>query len=192
MKDVMIDIETLATRNDAAIIQIGAVAFDPKTGEVGPSMLVSVDENFYEGETAFHVCEKTQAWWAGQKEAKKSLQINKVGTIYIAMDRLREFFEGLGDDFVIAKKRSNSSRVWANPPQFDLSILRYAASKAYGDDNALPWEYWQETDLRTLQHVLGYVKYEDLGEAAEGLIAHRADHDAIRQALIVSHLIKEQ
>lgn len=195
MKDVMIDIETLATRNDAAIIQIGAVAFDPKTGEVGPSFLVSVDENFYEAVTPFHVCDKTAAWWVGQKEAKKSLQINKVGTVYIALDRLHEFFESLGDDFVIAKKRKKSSRVWANPPQFDLSILRYAASKAYGHDTDVPWKYWQETDMRTLVHLRGPVRdedLEDLRKQAKGLISHRADHDAIRQALIVSHLIKEQ
>ena len=187
MLDVMIDIETLATRNDAAIIQIGAVAFNPETGELGKTLLVSVDEDFYDGTNTFHVCERTQKWWASQSpNARKSLQINKVGTVYLALDRMREFFEDLGDDFTInVKKRSKASRVWANPPQFDLSILRYAASKAYGNDNDVPWKYWQETDMRTLVHLVGPISVEELGDAAAGLITHRADHDAIKQALIV-------
>ena len=189
MKDVMIDIETLATRNDAAIIQIGAVTFDPETGAIGADqLLVSVDSAFYEDSTQpFHVCEKTQAWWNKQgTEAKKSLAINKVATPYVALDRLVAWFEKQ-EDFVISKKRGESSRVWANPPQFDLSILRFAASKAYGNDNELPWKYWQETDMRTLVHLGGHV---DLDSRGEGLIQHRADHDAVRQALVVSELLE--
>jgi hypothetical protein len=41
-RDIMLDIETLATRNDAAIIQIGACTFDEKS-----TFIVSVDQDFY-------------------------------------------------------------------------------------------------------------------------------------------------
>ena len=190
MKDVMIDIETYATRNDAAVVQIGAVAFDPLTGEVNDPFLVSVDRAFYEDVGhPFFVDERTKKWWGQQSvEARKSLDINKVATPFLAMDKLIEWFEQQ-EDFKIANKRRKSSRVWANPPQFDLSILRYLASKAYGSDNDVPWKHWQETDMRTLCHISGHVKIEDL-PGAENLVAHRADHDAIRQALLVSEIMK--
>src|SRR5690348_4173144 len=42
-RDVMVDIETLSTRYDAAILSIGAVAFDRKTGILGPQFLICID-----------------------------------------------------------------------------------------------------------------------------------------------------
>lgn len=187
--DVMIDIETLATRNDAAIIQIGAVAFDPESDTLGASMLVSVDKEFYEGNTQFYVDERTKAWWAKQSpEARKSLDMNKVSTIHLAMDRLTEFFEQI--EF---KKSGNPGKgvVWARPPQFDLSILRHAASKAYGNDTEVPWHYRQENCMRTAMRSTGHhINWDDLGERAEDLVHHRADHDAMRQAMVVQEMYK--
>lgn len=176
---VMIDIETLATRSDAAIVQIGAVAFE-NGAILGEPLLVSIAPEFYEQNREFHVSDQTKAWWAKQsKAARDSLNINKVATVYIALDRMREWFEEIGFN-------PKKDEVWANGPQFDLSILRYAASKAYGDDNQVPWHYRQERDCRTLTALAGWVDAEELGDAGLGLVGHRADHDAIKQALRVS------
>lgn len=191
MKDVMIDIETLATRNDAAIIQIGAVAFDPQTDEIGQPFLVSVDQGYYDDPESnpFYTDDRTREWWATQpKEAQQSLKINCVATPFLALDRMVEWFEEEAE-FTIKASRRKSSSIWANPPQFDLSIIRYAASKAYGSDNDVPWKHWQETDMRTLVRLAGHANLQGSPVAA-GLIKHRADHDAIRQALIVQDLIK--
>ena len=40
---VMIDLETLSTHNNAAIIEIGAVEFNKYTGEVGEKFNVIID-----------------------------------------------------------------------------------------------------------------------------------------------------
>ena len=48
MKDVMVDLETLATSADAVILSIGAVRFDLETGEIddaGFYASISVESN---------------------------------------------------------------------------------------------------------------------------------------------------
>lgn len=185
--EFMIDIETLATRNDAAILSIGACKFDLATGMVSDPFLVSIDPESYEGQTNFHLCPKTQAWWKSQgKAAQDALKINQVATIYIALDRMTEWFET--SDFVKSYK-FGGDRIWANPPQFDLSIIRHAASKAYGNDNDVPWHYRQEMCMRTLCHLNHDIDTHALPEQCSTLVKHRADHDAIRQAYVVDKIL---
>lgn len=182
-KAVMLDIETLATSHDAAVIQIGGCLFDFDTGSIDETFLVSVRRDFYDGPHQFWVCPKTQAWWAQQsKDARSALDINVVSTPYLAFDRLVEWFD---------EKVPQGVDVWANPPQFDLVILRNLARQSCGDTNDVPWSYKVERDLRTLARIAGrYVSNEELGERASGLTAHRADHDAIRQAMIACNLME--
>ena len=42
MKQLMVDLETLSTRPDAAIIAIGAVYFDKVTGETGDEFYCTI------------------------------------------------------------------------------------------------------------------------------------------------------
>jgi hypothetical protein len=182
-RDIMIDIETLATRNDAAIIQIGACTFDEKN-----TFLVSVDQEFYYQDTqdcqfpeesAYHVDSRTVAWWATQgQEAKDSLAMNVVANPGAALYEFDKWIKSTG--FQKSYKFTGRS-VWANGVQFDCSILRYAYSIEQGHNDAAPWHYRQEKDSRTLYALfrgIGNVKNVD----QTGLIKHRADHDCLRQA----------
>ncbi len=188
--EYMIDIETQSTRNDAAILSIGACKFDLGTGMVSDPFLVSIDPDSYENDQTFHTDPETVIWWGKQgKAAKDALSINRVGSIFIALDRMNEWFEDSG--FTKTHKH-DCDRLWANPPQFDLSILRHAASKAYGSANDVPWHYRQETDMRTLCYLNQDVDTYDLPDACSGLIAHRADHDAMRQAYIVDKILRRR
>ena len=47
MNDVMVDLETLSTKPNAAIVSIGAVFFDPKTGELGDTYYQVIDIETY-------------------------------------------------------------------------------------------------------------------------------------------------
>ena len=182
MKDIMVDIETLGIRASAAIIQIGAVAFDRHTGDIDEPFLVSIAQNFYEDEAThgFTKDASTMAWWAKQsKGAQQSLTINKVSTPFIAMDKFGDWLDSTGFE---PSFDGDAARVWANPPAFDLVILRHAHERAYGTTAELPWKHTQETDLRTLKYLLPQVKQ---ATADDMLIPHRADHDAIRQAMLV-------
>ena len=179
MTSIMIDIETLSTRPDAAILQIGAVQFDRDTGAVSNTFLVSVDKDFYDDNKAFHQDEETIKWWSKQpKAARDALNINKVKTLPLALDRLVEWAEDIGFE---ESYNFGEDEVWANG-QFDLPILSYAFGRMYGD-GVMPWKFRQERDLRTVMGELRINTREiELPEACDGLIAHRADHDAIRQA----------
>jgi exodeoxyribonuclease VIII len=182
--EIMIDIETLATSPDAAVLSIGACRFDRGTGAVSNPFLVSVPRSYYEDgmQTEFAVDPETCAWWDKQgDEAKKALGINTVATPYLAMDKLLEWF---ADNEFERTFKFGRDAVWANPPQFDLTILRHLAKRTYGKED-VPWSHRQERDLRTIraldQERTGR-KYIDNLPGADELIAHRADHDAIKQA----------
>ena len=176
--DIMIDIETLSTRSDAAILSIGAVKFDLATGAVSDPFLVSIDPTSYDEQQMFDIDNDTVAWWKKQgKTAQKALEINRVATVFLALDRLIEYFEDNGFD-----AKDNESHVWARGPQFDLTILRHAARMAYGKESDAPWMFYQERDVRTFLDAKGYQRWSKLPASCDDLIAHRADHDAIKQA----------
>ncbi len=192
-KHLMVDIETLSTRSNAAIVSIGACLFNPELEEDEPcagvldSFIVGVNPDYYYT-GRFHVDPKTESWWKRQsKEARAGLKINMASTLPLAMDKFTTWIEE--QDFVKTDMpwKDGSARVWANPPQFDLVILRNAAQHTYGSTNDVPWHYRQETCCRTL----AYLNPEQARVARDtplitnGLVAHRADHDAIRQARVV-------
>lgn len=185
-KHIMLDIETLATRHDAAIVSIGGVVFSldsdaPLAGTVeGDSFLVSVKQEFYteldvNGE--YYVDPSTLEWWAQQGQAAQdALSINQVVTPGEALDKMDEFFQKQSFE---KSFQMNSDRVWANPCQFDCVILRNAASIERSSDNMVPWHYRQETCMRT---VFWMNNDQPRRERDADLVAHRADHDAIAQA----------
>ncbi|KKK93085.1 hypothetical protein LCGC14_2696440, partial [marine sediment metagenome] len=58
-KHLMVDIETLSTRSNAAIVSIGACMFDPNDGWAGDnSFIVGVNPDYYYT-GRFHVDPKT-------------------------------------------------------------------------------------------------------------------------------------
>jgi exodeoxyribonuclease VIII len=173
-RDIMIDIETLATRSDAAIIQIGACTFDEKN-----KLLVSVNPDFYANvENEYHVDQRTVDWWKEQGEAAvESLKMNVVDNPGCALVELDKWLKSTGFQ---KSYKFNGRSVWANGVQFDLSILRHAYSVEQGHNDKAPWHYRQEKDTRTLyalfRHRVNIRKVDD-----KDLVRHRADHDCIRQ-----------
>src|ERR1039458_2426242 len=74
MKNVMLDLETLGTGNDAAIISIGACLFDPR----GDGVLIGVDHRFYARvnpassvEIGMKIDVSTILWWMQQSDAAR-------------------------------------------------------------------------------------------------------------------------
>jgi len=184
-KHIMLDIETLATRSDAAIISIGGCVFSldkdaPLAGsDPDDTFLVSVNQDFYQNPwfAEYFVDPSTVEWWDGQGQAaQEALSINLVETPGDALDVMDRFFERVG-----FKRNFNfdGDRVWANPTAFDCVIIRNAASIERSSDNAVPWHYRQETCLRT---VFWMNNDQPRRDRDTDLVAHRADHDAIAQA----------
>ena len=164
--DVMIDIETLSTDPNAAVIQIGAVAFNLQTGEIGkrpfkihvfpsPESTVSYD---------------TVCWWMQQSdEARKSVfETSACAVEYEAVFQLETWLQlEVGD--------TKETNFWAMPPTFDLTILENMMARA---GCAPLWKYNRTRCLRTLAEVAG-AKKED---RVVPTIAHDAAADALAQA----------
>lgn len=173
MRILMIDLETQSTAPTAAISSIGACVFEADGQGVESEFLVSVNPDYYDMQSSFDVDPETMAWWAKQgKAARDALKINLVSTLPIAMDKFTEYCEKEKYDIVMAK-----------PAHFDIPILSNAARHAYGKADALPWKHNEVRCYRTIGGM-----YPDEEKAARyrvmpEYVAHRADHDAIRQAL---------
>lgn len=139
---IMVDIETMGTGADAALVQIGAVAFRPGDGDG----TVDVDGGFranidlgsprvgqFEGSTI--------KWWLGQE----SEAISKV----LLDGPRRDFYQAIAafDRWVQEQK---ADFIWGNAPTFDLTILRAAFKRA---DLKFPMGYRQEVCFRTLRQL---------------------------------------
>lgn len=143
MNNIMLDIETLSTDFDAVIISIGAVRFDLSTGIKGDTFYRKIDKQSCV-DVGLKINPETVDWWMNQDEKARQEFLSKSDRISIsdALIELSEFIEQ--DDFV-----------WSNGASFDLVILR-SAYKACQID--LPWEFYNEKDVRTLAGLVPEVK----------------------------------
>ncbi|RTP98367.1 3'-5' exoribonuclease [Enterobacter sp. WCHEn045836] len=178
MEHLMIDLETMDNKPTAAITSIGAVFFNPETGEMGEQFYqrVSLDSCVEHGLT---MGADTVRWWMRQDaEARSELLNTDCLDLPLAMSCLDEFIN----------QNSNPSRlqVWGNGPAFDNVILRNAAEKC-GFIEPI-WFFWNDRDVRTMValsksmglNVHNIIQFEG--------VKHHALHDAIHQAKIVSYV----
>lgn len=162
--DVMIDIETLGSNPRAPVIQIGACAFNLKTGEVGAAWSELVRPNFEYTKPDVD----TIAWWMKQNEGAR---------LHVARCCEAGVFENEALHALAKYVFDNTIDVcaWAMPPEFDLVILRNL-----GDARGvkLPWHYAATRDLRTLEHLAGMTKADRM----QPVTPHDAGSDAAAQA----------
>jgi hypothetical protein len=166
-KHVMVDIETLATSNDAHIIQIGACWGFEDQIRMEDNFLVSIEER---NPALYEIDDRTIEWWKKQSdEAIDSLRYNLVRTVADALDSFDAWLHELGFN--------KHWLIWANSPQFDLVIMRNAYDTELKCGKA-PWHYRQERDVRTVWQEIDRKREIAL---PKGLLKHRADHDAVLQ-----------
>lgn len=161
--DFMIDLETLGTGDDAIILAIGAVAFDPIAGAVftGDKFYkrLSWDDNSQPGRK---IDAATLKWWLGQN---RRVFEEMTSGHFPLQGALLELAVWLGDPKLMRG-------VWANGVSFDLGMLGHA----YKSFNMkTPWSYSKETCQRTLRRL---VKLDLPREGSH----HNALDDAIHQA----------
>jgi DNA polymerase III epsilon subunit-like protein len=136
--DIMIDLETLATSTDAAILTIGAVKFDPFGKDVEEpdmdSFYVKVDLDSCH-DLGLTVSDDTVAWWANQSKEAQDEAFGTENRVHIrdAFDQLYKFCWG-------------AKRVWSNGSGFDIVICETVFKRL---QKACPWNFWQTRDCRT-------------------------------------------
>ena len=169
---VMIDLETMSLRHDAAIIALGAVKFDPRAETVG----TFIGAPFYmtcslksSQDAGLHVDAGTVMWWLEQDgQARDELRDNNAAG---PLDNvLNEFFIWFGQ---------KSLPTWGNGAGFDNVILRNAY-RAFG--GYCPFRYKHDRCYRTISGLFPNTVY------APPAIAHHALHDAQAQATHLQRL----
>lgn len=176
MNHLMIDLETMSTANNAAIISIGAVFFEPTTGELGETFYCNVDLADCQ-QKGLSIDADTIMWWMKRDEQVRAAFSKESHQLHSALNTL------LG--FIISRATPRTLQVWGNGASFDNVILRnaYAAAGA-----TLPWDYYNDRDVRTIVEIgrsLGINPKKDI--PLEGT-AHNALDDAIHQARYVSQI----
>lgn len=171
--DIMIDLETLATTPDAAILSIGAVKFDP----FGQELKEPAMESFYLrvdidscDQLGLVTSQDTLEWWAKQSKEAQDEAFGTEGRVDIvdAMNQLYKFCWGC-------------KRVWSHGAGFDVVILETVFRKMR---KGYPWSFWQVRDTRTIFDI-------GINPDRPEVLAHHALHDAYNQAIGVQNVFRK-
>lgn len=171
--DVMIDLETLATSPDAAVLTIGAVRFDPFGDDVNEpdcdKFYVRVDLDSCD-RIGLVTNDDTIAWWAQQSQEAQDEAFSPDNRIDIvdAMHQLYKFCWG-------------AKRVWSHGAAFDIVICEHIFKKI---GKAVPWSFWQARCTRTLFDI-------GINPKRPPVLKHHALEDAWNQAVGVQNVYKK-
>jgi hypothetical protein len=173
-KHCMIDLETMGTGNNAAIVSIGAVMFDPMDSahilidsfHVRVDLQSSID---YGGK----VTSATIEWWMDPKRAEARKRWLSMEPVDLA-SALHGFNAWFG---------SSSMPTWGNGVAFDNVILQNAFMQTHGQS---PWEFHHDRCFRTLKNLVG----ADCPQPMPVGVSHDALSDATWQAYMVKNIAK--
>lgn len=168
---LMIDLETMGKNPDAPIISIGAIFFDPQTGDMGPEFSKTIDLD-----TAGGVIDRdTIKWWLKQsREAQSALLTDEI-PLDDALLQLREFIDENSGEFFV--------QVWGNGANFDNVILRRSYER---QGIPCPWRYCNDRDVRTIVELGKAIDFDARTAIPFEGERHNALDDARYQAKYVS------
>lgn len=165
MKHVMLDLETMGTASNAAIVALGAVAFDPETKKTGEEFYrtIRLDSSVAMGGV---IDPSTVLWWMQQNDAAKREVLRGE---YGLRGVLIEFAEYL------ATFLEPEARIWGNGAAFDNVVLKGAYLR---DDTQPPWTHRQDRCFRTIKALFPGFIY---APSEVGGVQHNALDDAREQ-----------
>ncbi|EKG1502043.1 3'-5' exoribonuclease [Escherichia coli] len=168
---LMIDLETMGKNPDAPIISIGAIFFDPQTGDMGPEFSKTIDLD-----TAGGVIDRDVIkWWLKQsREAQSAIMTDEI-PLDDALLQLREFIDENSGEFFV--------QVWGNGANFDNVILRRSYERL---GIPCPWRYCNDRDVRTIVELGKAIDFDARTAIPFEGERHNALDDARYQAKYVS------
>ncbi len=143
MNNVMLDLETMGTGNNAAIIAIGAVRFNK-----------DITDRFYQVidlgsciDAGLEIDPSTVMWWMRQSDdARKQFDRPNV-TLQTALVRFSAWVK-------------DNAKMWGNGSDFDNVILANAYKKCFLE---LPWKFYDNRCYRTIKNMNPGIKMERTG-----------------------------
>ncbi|HAV8993263.1 TPA: exonuclease [Escherichia coli] len=168
---LMIDLETMGKNPDAPIISIGAIFFDPQTGDMGPEFSKTIDLD-----TAGGVIDRDVIkWWLKQSRETQSAILTDEIPLDDVLLQLREFIDENSGEFFV--------QVWGNGANFDNVILRRSYER---QGIPCPWRYHNDRDVRTLVELGKAIDFDARTAIPFEGERHNALDDARYQAKYVS------
>ncbi|HFU8953540.1 TPA: 3'-5' exoribonuclease, partial [Escherichia coli] len=133
-----VDLETMGANTNAPIVVIGAVFFDPETGEIGPVfyIVISLTDAMNTGAVPDG---GTIEWWLKQSSEARAAILTDQVKMKDALLRFRQFVNEHSDEKFV--------QVWGNGATFDNAILRTSYERL---DIPCPWHYSNDRDVRTI------------------------------------------
>ncbi|HBM8434267.1 TPA: 3'-5' exoribonuclease [Escherichia coli] len=171
---LMIDLETMGTNTNAPIVVIGAVFFDPQTGEIGPVfyIVISLTDAMNTGAVPDG---GTIEWWLKQSSEARAAILTDQVKLKDALSRFREFINEYSDEKLV--------QVWGNGATFDNAILRTSYEHL---DIPCPWRYYNDRDVRTIVELGKAIDFDARTAIPFEGERHNALDDARYQAKYVS------
>jgi exodeoxyribonuclease VIII len=158
----MLDLESLGTRPDCAILTLGAIKFNPYVlDSFGDSLYLRIDVN-EQLALGREVQEDTLTWWSNQAEDVREEALGEGNRV-----SLTEMYRQLNRFCV------GATNIWCQGPAFDIVILENIYRQMGWPT---PWQFWQIRDSRTLFGVHGDPREKNKA----GL--HNALEDCVSQA----------
>lgn len=174
MNDVLIDIETLGTKQDCVIVSVGAIIFNraDEPGTIIDEFEVYLDVTNQTGRVADP---STMLWWMRddmEEARKKAFKPGGRKRLGLGLKMLDEFISG-----------HEVNECWGCGPSFDMSILEHA----YGQHKQpFPIPFWKWSCVRTIESFFyGKNTRKGGGENHIGGTAHDALDDCRMEALVI-------
>lgn len=139
-RHLMIDLETMGKKDNAPIVSIGAVFFNPSNGRTGAGFYaaISLESSMLHGGIPDA---ETIIWWLKQSpEARSAIAMADTMTLIDALELFSDFISENSD-------AGDDVQVWGNGASFDNVILRSAYDRA---NIECPWKFWNDRDVRTM------------------------------------------
>ncbi|HCO2258676.1 3'-5' exoribonuclease domain-containing protein [Escherichia coli] len=176
---LMIDLETMGTNTNAPIVVIGAVFFDPQTGEIGPVfyIVISLTDAMNTGAVPDG---GTIKWWLKQSSEARAAILTDQVKLRDALSRFREFINEYSDEKFV--------QVWGNGATFDNAILRTSYERL---DIPCPWRYCNDRDVRTIVELGKTIDFDARTVIPFEGVRHNALDDARHQAKYVTATIQK-
>lgn len=164
---LMIDLETLSTKPNAVVTQIGLAVFNQAEGVIRQGQFnIQID---CQKNCGRDISSSTLLWWFQQSDGARAAFVagdNGAGHAGHVVHEIVGWLHDLEFD-----------GIWGHGSTFDVTILESLFSD-FGVE--CPWPFWIHRDTRTL-----FAECERLGLSVnrpKPKIAHRAEDDAIAQA----------
>jgi exodeoxyribonuclease VIII len=167
-RHLMVDLETLSTNLNAAILTLGAVIFDPFTDSPMQELYLRLTLEDQEALGA-EISNSTIEWW-GKQQPEIIIEAFGEENRVSFHDAMKQFH----------KFAWNCDKFWSHGATYDLIILQLAFKQL---NITYPWSYYDMRDTRTLF---------DLSDAEMPQAQkHNALEDAKRQAIGVRNVYKK-